>query len=903
MRRFWVLFLAAFFASLPAQPALAQRGGRGQRGGGGFGAAAAQAQQAAPAAAATSATPTEPLRTPADRPVDIHNIRLDLRVDLPKKTVEGRATLQLANLRTLSSFALDAVDFEINKVTLQTGDQEERPNAYHYDGQKLTIAWDKSWPVKHDATLRIDYRVREPKQGLHFFGPTTAEPNVPLQVWSQGEEITNRYWIPCLDQPNQRQTTEMVVTVNDGLDVLSNGTLVDKHENSDKTVTYDWREDNPYVAYLITLVVGKFEVVKEEWRGRPVLYYVPLGHRDDVERSFGHTRDMLTYLSDRFGIEFPWDKYAQVVVEQFTAGGMENATATTLTDRALKDARSMVDESSDSLIVHEMGHQWWGDMVTCREWAHTWLNEGFASYIEALWAEHHDGPDEGAYNMWLKSRRALNADRDRPIVDRRYPSPESMFDDRAYPKGAWVLHMLRRQLGDDVFFKCLQRYGTEFKFKVADTDDLRKAFERETGRSLERFFYDWTERPGHPVLEVRADFDPDTNQAVVSVKQTQAGEAFHFPLRVKFSLPPARTASEGSEGEEDVPNLQRPRVEDLDITDKEQTFHFTLPDRPSMVEVDPELSLLAELKETKSRQLWRAQLQPSASAISRYRAAQHFAQGASAGDRDQLAKVLANDKFWAVQAEAAASLAEIGGPEARDALIAGLKHAHPKVRRACAEQLGKYPRDAKAAAALKELLAKGDASYNVEVEALGAYAKLEQPDTVAVAKPWLDKSSNGEVLRSAALRALGASQDPSVLETLFSWSQRGKPRACRGAAYSALGDLAHSGKLTDEQQRHVVKAITESIETETGFMQFGAVTALRELGRAAAPALPTLEAMLAREPEGRRHQMLSRTIEQIRSGAPVAPELTRIQQELDKLRQDNAALKQRLDRVEKYEKK
>lgn len=898
MRRFWILFLAAFLVSLPATPALAQRG-RGQRGGA-AGAALAQTQQAPATAPAVGATSTEPLRAAADRPVDIHNIRLDLRVDLPKKTVDGRATLQLCNLRPLSSFALDAVDFEINKVSLQGGDQEEQPNAYHYDGQKLTIAWDKSWPIKHEATLRIDYRVREPKQGLHFFGPTPAEPNVPLQVWSQGEPITNRHWIPCLDQPNQRQTTEIVVTVADGLDVVSNGTLVERHDNSDKTVTYDWREDNPYAAYLITLVVGKFEVVREEWKGRPVVYYVPVGRRDDVQRTFGHTREMLTFLSDRFGIEYPWDKYAQVVVEQFTAGGMENVSATTLTDRCLKDARSLVDETSDSLIVHEMGHQWWGDMVTCRDWTHTWLNEGFASYVEALWAEHHDGADEGAYNMLLKARRAMNGGRERPIVDRRYPGPDSMFDDRAYPKGAWVLHMLRRRLGDDVFFKCLQRYGTDFKYKVADTEDLRKVFERETGRSLERFFYDWTERPGHPVLEVQTDFDPDTHQAIVSVKQTQSGDAFHFPLRVKFSLP-ARTAP--SEGEEEAPGLQRPRLEDLDVTEKEQTFHFTFPDRPSMVEIDPDLSLLAELKETKSRQLWRAQLLPGASVISRYRAAQHFAQGASAGDGDLLAGVLASDKFWAVQAEAAASLSSIGGPEARDALIAGLKLAHPKVRRACAEQLGKYKRDAKASSALKELLAKGDASYNVEAEALGAYAKLQQPDAVAVIKPWLDRSSNGEVLRSAALRALGSSEDMAVLDTLLSWAQRGKPRACRSAALLAAGQLARNGTATEEQQRRVVKAITDSIEGETGFMQLGAATALRDLGRAATPALPTLEALLAREPEGRRHEMLRRTIEQIRSGAPAAPELTRIQQELDKLRQDNAALKERLDRVEKYEKK
>jgi hypothetical protein len=191
----------------------------------------------------------------------------------------------------------------------------------------------------------------------------------------------------------------------------------------------------------------------------------------------------------------------------------------------------------------------------------------------------------------------------------------------------------------------------------------------------------------------------------------------------------------------------------------------------------------------------------------------------------------------------------------------------------------------------------------VEAEALGAYAKLQQSDAVAVIKPWLEKSSNNEVLRVAALRALGGCEDLSVLDTLLSWAQRGKPRTCRSAALSAAGELARSGSATEPQQRRVVKAIVDSVEGETGFSQLGAVTALRDLGRVAAPALPTLEGLLAKEPDGRRHEMLRRTIEEIRSGAPVAPELTRIQQELDKLRQDNATLKERLDRFEKYEKK
>src|SRR6516162_8983381 len=257
-----------------------------------FLAASAFAQAPAPPA-------PEPLRTAADRPVDLQHIKLDLRVDLPKKSVDAVATLSFRSLRPVSSVSLDAVDFEVKKVSL--GD-DNAPLHFSQDGKKLDIDLAPAWPAGQAGKLRIEYRIREPRAGLHFFGPTEAEPDVPLTVWSQGESITNRYWIPCLDQPNQKQTTEMVVTVAEGNEVLSNGTLVERKVNGDKSVTFHWKQDKPHASYLVTLVVGPFDVVTEEWRKKPVMYYVPKGHKDDVARTFGRTPEMLEYFSKRFGV-------------------------------------------------------------------------------------------------------------------------------------------------------------------------------------------------------------------------------------------------------------------------------------------------------------------------------------------------------------------------------------------------------------------------------------------------------------------------------------------------------------------------------------------------------------------------------------------------------------------------
>jgi aminopeptidase N len=908
MRRFLGFLFALLFLLPDGVPSFGQTplGAGGQR------PRLGNAQPATATAAPAAAAPVEPLRTAGDRPIDIQHIRLDLKVDLPKKTVDARAALRIRSLRPVRSITLDAVDFEVREIALvRNGDKD--PVRFSQDGQKLTIDLPSPWPANQSANLVVDYLIREPKAGLNFFGPSADEPDVPLTVWSQGEPTTNRYWIPCLDQPNQRQTTELVATVAAGFEVVSNGKLLERKDNADKTVTFHWLQDKPHSSYLVTMVVGQFDVVREEWENIPVLYYVPKGRQDQVARSFGRTREMLTFFSKRFGIHYPWDKYAQVVAEQF-GGGMENTSATTMGDRVLHDERSMIDGSpdgvlsSDGLIAHELAHQWWGDLVTCRDWAHIWLNEGFASYAEALWAEHAQGADEYAYNMMQKARGAISGGKTRPVVDRRYPSPGSMFDGRAYPKGAWLLHMLRAQLGDDAFWKCIQVYGNEHRLKTAETADFRRVLERETGRDLERFFYDWTERPGNPVLEVTTDYLPETKQVRVVVKQTQAGEPFHFPLALWCWCPPE----------------SGPIVSEQQATEKEHIFLISVPGRPTRVEVDPKQAVLAESKETKGRDLWRAQLQEGSTVISRIRAVQHFGQNPSLRtspmmnpfaqfsaqsntpvDREILAKALPAEKFSGVQIEIAKALGEGRDDACRDALIQGLQLKHSSARRACVEQLGNFARDAKAASAVKDVLQKGDPSYGVEAAALGAYAKLQQADAVAVLMPWLGKPSQHEVLRSAALSALGNTRDLSVVDTLTAWTKRGKPRECRSAALQALARLARTANTTEDQRQRMVQAITACLEGEgpRSRTRMSALFALRELGQAASSALPTLEAISQNDPNDRIRDLARSTMEQIRSNTPAPVEVSQLREEMERLKRDQEALRARLTKYEKVEPK
>jgi aminopeptidase N len=856
-------------------------GGAGQ-------APAAVAPSATPVAPATPAAAPEPLRTASDRPIDIRDIKLELRVDLEGKKVDGDATLRFRGIRPTQAITLDAVGFEVKQVTLAKGGQAPVAARHTYDGKKLLIDLGSRWTAGQEGVLHVVYRVQNPKDGLHFFAPSKTEPDVPLCVWSQGEPTSNRYWIPCYDEPDQRQTTEIVATVPEGFEAVSNGKLLARKENTgNKTVTFDWRQEKAHSAYLVTLVVGKFDVVREEWDGIPVLYYVPKGRQAEVAPTFARTRDMLTYFSKQFGIHYPWDKYAQVMAFQF-GGGMENTSATTMTERILLDERSLLDRNSDGIISHELAHQWWGDMVTCRDWSHLWLNEGFASYAEALWDEHHKGSEEYAYNMFQKASSAIRGGKTRPVMDRHYSSPGSMFDGRSYPKGAWVLHMLRLRLGDEAFWNGIQRYGTEHQLQSAETGDFRRSMERATGRDLERFFYDWVERPGNPDLEVTTEYLPDNQQARIVVKQTQAGEAFQFPLKLVLH----RSASSS------------PTVVEQEMTEKEVTLRIPLPGPLTRVDLDPDQAVLAEIKETKAGHLWQSQLLEAPSVPARIRAARHFGQSKTEEDRNLLARAFAAEKFWAVQVEVASALGAAGGTVCRDALLQGLHSPDARVRRACIDNLGKLTGDVMVANVLKEITQKGDPSYAVEGAALTAYANQKQKDALAVITPFLSKPSHEDVLASAALSALGQTQDPSTLETLLSWTRPGKPRNCRTAALRALTQVAQNKSLTDPQRQQILKPLSEALESDDRFLQFTILNALPTLGPLASSTLPAVDKIVNEAPDGRIKEMAKGVADKIRAQSTAGPaaaslELSQLREEIKRLQRDQEKLRERLDKYEK----
>ncbi|RIK68788.1 MAG: hypothetical protein DCC65_01255 [Planctomycetota bacterium] len=816
----------------------------------------------------------------ADRPVDMKHIRLDMRIDLKAKSAQSRATLDMAALRDVRHIALDAVDFKVQSVRIQQQGGEAIPCDFDHDGEKLVLNLPEPLPAGAELTALIDYAVTDPDAGLHFFAPSDDEPDAPYVVWSQGQAITNRYWVPCFDHPNEMQTTEIIATADAPNIVISNGRLVSKKPNPDGTTTYHWSQEQPHVVYLMTLVVGQFVSQTEHWRGRPVTYHVPEVHKDKIKNSFASTTRMMEFFSRKIGVEYPWDKYDQVCCYNF-GGGMENTSATTLTEGTLHDDRAHLDQDSEGLVAHELAHQWWGDLVTCREWAHIWLNEGFATYFEALWAEHSQGPDEFAVNLHRKARGAIEGGRDKPIVWQNYTDPDQQFDGRAYPKGAWVLHMIRRRLGDDLFWKVINTYCTRHRHQNVETIDLRRAIEDVTGRSFGRFFHDWTERPGAPEVTVEYKWQPDDMLAALDVRQTQKEDAFAFPLTFEFRFE-----------SDDLPH-----VFTADITDKREKFYVSLKRRPSMVRVDPNQAVLMTLREKKSRDLWIAQLEADPNPVRRIQAAEHFGESPDAGHTDLLAKRLAMEPFWAVQEAIAAALGASDSPAARDALLKGLTLENPRARRKVVETLGGFRDEPEVEKALFALVRKGDPSYRVEAEAIRAWADVCAGNPTDELTKLLSRDSDQEIIRSAVLESLGAHGGKAVLDTLLDWMKPGRPIACRAAAVTAAASLLESGELGDTARERTTDAIAACLRKTTRRLQGAALRALEQLGPDAKDALPEID-RLARTGQLRTRAAARRAAETIRSASPAARQPDEIAKRLSKLERENESLRERIEELE-----
>jgi aminopeptidase N len=826
------------------------------------------------------ALPGAPRRFSRDRHVDLRHVLLEVKVDFEKRALAGTVTHFLTPLRPgISRITLDAVEMDVGSVTLGG-----KRAAFRHDGEKLVV--DTAGPLREGKEVRLSVSYScTPRRGFYFIAPDDDHPARVAHGWSQGQDEDSRYWWPVHDSPNEKATTELVATVPQGMAAISNGKLVEIKKRSGGQESWHWKLDFPHSPYLVTLCVGPFEKLEQSGVVPMTTWFLP-GRRAEAQRVVRDTPRMIKLFSQLTGVPYPYEKYDQVFVQEFIFGGMENTTATTITDLVLHDKRASLDYSAEDLVAHELAHQWWGNLVTCRDWSQAWLNEGFATYFEVVWKEHAHGPEE-AWALQDEHQDQYLHEEDasyrRPIACRSYHDPIELFDAHLYQKGAWVVGMLREEIGDELFWRALKTYLTDNRAGSVVTDDLRRAVEKVTGRNLERFFEQWIEKAGHPELEIDTSWDEDRKELCLAIEQKQSGEgvpeAFHVTLPVRLLVP----GKEGADGAwvEGTAALRQRR----------QVFVFTLDAEPTAVVLDPWDRVLKSVKRKRTVAELSATIASAPWAPTRAEAARGLGKDGSAKAIDALRKALMEDSFWRVRSNAAEALGDARSDAAFEVLAAAVGIDQAKVRRAVVAALGRF-RTPKAFTLLRDLASRGDASYFVEAETLVSIGKTQQLDALNVLREAAlrPESSWNEVVRCGALDGLGRlafEQREAAIDTLIPWTEAQRFVRCRQAA---IRSLAKQG----EGSARVRECLERLLEDEEFRVVVLAAQALAEIGtsRSRGPLAQLAETSL----EGRTRRAAREAMRRIgrREEAPV----TRLRADLEASQADVKDLRERLEKVE-----
>jgi len=821
--------------------------------------------------------PGDKPKYPRDRVVDIKHVKLEINLDLDNKRITGRVSHTFTPLNDgLTSFDLDAVELDIGSVRAANGTELKHSLA---DG-RLRIELAAPRNAGEEETVSVEFS-GSPRRGLYFIGPDGNYPWKRLEAWTQGEDEDSRHWFPCYDYPNEMATTEIHAGVREPFMVIANGELRGIEAGPEPGMrNYHWHQDVPHVVYLTSVVAGEYSELKDEWDGIPILTYVPVGREADGRVMARNTADMMKLFSERTGIRYPYAKYAQVVVQDFIFGGMENVSATTLTDQILYDERARIDQDGDYLLAHEIAHQWFGDLLTCRDWSHGWLNEGFATFFELHYTEHKKGRDEflmslqGEIDSYLSEAGSYR----RPIVTNIYNAPMDLFDRHLYEKGGVVLNMLRVLLGEALFWKVIRRYAISRRGSNVVTPDLQRAIEESTGRNLDWFFDQWVYGAGHPELTGNYAWDDATKTGKLALKQTQTGdkvaEVFRLPLRLLFKF---------EDGSSHSPTIE--------MTEREQTFYVPLPAKPKFVHVDGEI--LKTLDLDRPGEMLRTQLAEDEAILGRIDAARALAKKSDKDAIAALGKAAREDAFWGVQAEAAKALGSIRSNQALDELLASMSVQHPKARRAVVRALGEF-REERAGQALARVVDDGDASYYVEASATAAIGKTRTAMAYSALERSLAKDSQNEVIRAAAFEGFGQLRDERGVQVGVEWSNYGRPANVRGAAATSLGQL---GQVVPEHRKdEIVDHLVTLVRDPWLRTQVSSINALGELN--ATKALPELDRAAKTALDDRVVRSARVAARKIRASGDKSDEMKKLREELDKLTDDNRGLKDRLDRLE-----
>jgi aminopeptidase N len=812
-----------------------------------------------------------------DREVQPLHLALDVTPDFKQRTIAGQATLQFKPLiKPVSEVKLDAVDLNVASVT-----STENIQAYQVADDKLTITFAAPIPPDKQVSVTIAYSA-EPKEGIYFRTPEMGYKEGDMHLFSQGEEIEARHWYPCFDSPNEKFTSEVTCHVPDGMTVISNGRLLSQEKDpATGLVAFHWSQEKPHANYLITLVAGFFKKLEDQSGAVPLAFYTPPSEINEAATSFKDTKDMVAFFEKEIGVPYPWAMYAQVCVNDFVAGGMENTSATTLTDWTLFTEATENIRNSEGLISHELAHQWFGDLVTCKDWSHIWLNEGFATYYESLYDAHKNGRNAMLYELYQRARGIIIIAGDTDaIVRRTYDRPSDMFGYLSYPKASWVLHMLRAQLGEDLYRRCIKTYLERHLYGSVVTEDLRSVIEELSGRSYDQFFDQWLYHAHHPELEASYSWDEQGKLARVSIRQIQKIDAnvllFNFPLTLRFKGP--------------FGTVDRP----IQVTKKEEDFSFPLASAPELVRLDPEYTLLAKINFAPPGPMLAKQFTDKEDMIGRLLAIDQLGKRT---DKDSVAKLkqaLNQDGFYGVRLEASKALRIIHTDEALEALLGSTKQSDARVRQQVASDIGGFYRDTAYDFARQTLdHEKNPDIVAASIRSLAGYAKPEVHDALL---KFLNSQSYRNELADAAINAAREQDDPAYIAPLIdTLGKREKDFTSHGFAQglSALAYLARN----EEKKEQVREFLTRYVNSRKRTVQMASINGLGTLGDPKAMAV--LEKYATASKESHERTAAERALTELRAARKPVDDFKNLRQEVMDLQKTNRDLRKELDDLKK----
>lgn len=771
--------------------------------------------------------------------------RLDVRFDYRKHYLYGKEWVTISPfVHPTDSLRLDAKGMDIKSLCI-VKDGKHIPLKYTYDQHSLGIKLDRIYQPAENYTVYLDYTAKPDElnlkagkvilndKGLFFINPDSAVKGKPVQIWTQSALENASVWFPTIDRPDQKTTDEISMTVPAKYVTLSNGRLASQHKNADGTRTDTWKMELPHSPYLFMMAVGDFKIYKDTWRGKEVSYYLEPQYAPYAKDIFGTTPEMMEYFSTLFGVDFPWNKYAQIVVRDFVSGAMENTSATLLISYVQGTKREMADRYYDegrSIIVHELVHQWFGDYVTTVDWGNATVNESFADFGETLWAEHKYGQDAGdAYNneallQYLGDPESAM----KPLLRLMYDDPQDPFDLVSYQKGGRILNMLRNYLGAPVFFKGMTTYLKANAFKNGDVKKVRAAMEQASGKDLSWFFSQWYDGAGHPLLDFSYQWDEKLKTETVVVKQTQVGKAFVLPMAIDLYVDGKKIRKE------------------IWLKNKLETLAYQLPARPQLVNVDADKITLAVKADHKSMDELLFQYKNAPLYMDRYEAIEAATANPAQSMAQQIVLAALQDKYYGLRLKALTGV-DPSGMMVNASLVPSVirlarNDENNLVRAAAITALSKLKDAEQHLTVFEEGLR--DTSYAVVAAALTAYSHFKPAEALSFAKTQ-EKDAGGDLtiaMIGLYARYGGDGEWPFV--------QRNFTTLNSNKQFNVVRDvITMTARLTDMQ--HAQEGINTIKDLGIAFKQFGVapqmMEALKQLKEARLKMNDTASAKAAEE--------------------------------------------------------